>query len=176
MYKLPHELPNHLLDFFIPRYVNNQVSDHNSAYSPPIFNCLTIFWKIFLYSIKKIYSNPAAVNFHIWQFSGLIILHLWFRRKFDFRKLSTLLHWFLGKTKFLIRNIKKSQIWFETNSSAQSSFQKWNFGNSTQEVQESRYQSFLVLSGFIRFLYFFSKCYDRDFSFIFLTRLLDLDV
>ena len=48
----------------------------------------------------------------------------------------------------------KSQIWVETWPSAQSSFQKLNFGNSSQKTRESKYQNFLVISSFIGFFYF----------------------
>ena len=37
----------------------------------------------------------------------------------------------------------KSQIWVETLPSAQSPFQKLNFGNSSQKTRKSRYQIFL---------------------------------
>ena len=46
----------------------------------------------------------------------------------------------------------KCQIWVQT--SAQSPFQKLNFGNSIQKTLKSRYQTFLVLSSFTGFLYF----------------------
>ena len=48
----------------------------------------------------------------------------------------------------------KSQIWVETQASAQTSFQKLNFGNSSQKTCKNRYQIFLVLSSFTGFLYF----------------------
>ena len=48
----------------------------------------------------------------------------------------------------------KSQIWVETSPSAQSPFQKLNFGNSSQKTLKSRYQTFLSLSSFPGFLYF----------------------
>ena len=48
----------------------------------------------------------------------------------------------------------KPQIWDETWPSAQSPFQKLKFGSSSQKTCESRYQTFLVLSGFTGFLYF----------------------
>ena len=56
-----------------------------------------------------------------------------------------------------IRNKKilgKSQTWMETQPSAQSPFQKLNFGSSSQKTPKSRYQTFLVLSSFTGFLYF----------------------
>ena len=48
----------------------------------------------------------------------------------------------------------KSQIWVETEPSAHSSFQKLNFGSSSQKTLKTRYQTFLVLSSFTGFLYF----------------------
>ena len=48
----------------------------------------------------------------------------------------------------------KSQIWVETLPSAQSPFQKLNFGNSSQKTRKSRYQIFFALSSFTGFLYF----------------------
>ena len=46
----------------------------------------------------------------------------------------------------------KCQIWVQT--SAQSPFQKLNFGNSIQKTLKSRYQTFIVLPSFTGFLYF----------------------
>ena len=46
----------------------------------------------------------------------------------------------------------KSQIWVEP--SAQSPFQKLNFGSSSQKTCKSRYQTFLVLPSFTGFVYF----------------------
>ena len=51
--------------------------------------------------------------------------------------------------------LEKSKIWVETLSSAQSPFQKLNFGNSSQKTRKSRYQTFLVLSSYTGFLYAF---------------------
>ena len=50
--------------------------------------------------------------------------------------------------------LKKSQVWEKTQPSAQHSFQKLNFGNSTQKTRKSRYQTFFILSSFTGFLYF----------------------
>ena len=47
----------------------------------------------------------------------------------------------------------KSQIWVETEPSAQSPFQKQNFGKSSQKTCKSRYPTFLALSNFTGFLY-----------------------
>ena len=46
----------------------------------------------------------------------------------------------------------KFKIWMETQPSAQSSFQKVTFGNTSQKTFKSRY--FLFLSSFTEFLYF----------------------
>ena len=46
----------------------------------------------------------------------------------------------------------KPQIWVQP--STQSPFQKLNFGNSSQKVRKSWYQTFLFLSSFTGFLYF----------------------
>ena len=56
---------------------------------------------------------------------------------------------------------RKSQIWVETQLSAQSPFQKLNFGNSSQKTHKSRYQTFLVLSSFIGLLYFVPNILSR---------------
>ena len=45
--------------------------------------------------------------------------------------------------------------------SAQSSFQKLNFGNSSEKTRKSKYQTFLVLSSFTGFLYFVSNILSR---------------
>ena len=50
--------------------------------------------------------------------------------------------------------LRKSQLWVETWPSAQSPFQELNFGISSQKTRKSRYQTFLVLTSFIGFLYF----------------------
>ena len=50
--------------------------------------------------------------------------------------------------------LRKSQIWVQTQPSAQSPFQKLNFGNSSPKTRKSRYQTFLVLSSFTGFLCF----------------------
>ena len=56
----------------------------------------------------------------------------------------------------ILRNKKigKSQIWVETQHSAQTPFQKLNSVNSSQKRRKSRYQTFLVLSRFTGFLHF----------------------
>ena len=54
----------------------------------------------------------------------------------------------------------KSQIWVET-LSAQSPFQKLNFGKSIPKKRKSRYQTFLDLSSFTRFLYFVPNILSR---------------
>ena len=56
----------------------------------------------------------------------------------------------LGNKEILV----KSQIWVETEPSAQSPFQKLNLGSSSQKTRKGRYQTFLVLSSFTGFLYF----------------------
>ena len=48
----------------------------------------------------------------------------------------------------------KSQICVETEPSAQSPFQKLNFGSSSQKTCKSIYQTFLALSSFTGFFYF----------------------
>ena len=48
----------------------------------------------------------------------------------------------------------KYLIWVETYPSAQSPFQKLNFGSSTQKTCKGRYQTFFVLSSFTGFLCF----------------------
>ena len=55
----------------------------------------------------------------------------------------------LGNKEILV----KSQIWVETEPSAQSPFQKLNLGSSSQKTRKGRYQTFLVLSSFTGFLY-----------------------
>ena len=57
--------------------------------------------------------------------------------------------------------LEKSKIWVETLSSAQSPFQKLNFGNSSQKTRKSRYQTFLVLSSYTGFLYFVPNILSR---------------
>ena len=47
----------------------------------------------------------------------------------------------------------KSQIWVKTQPSAQSPFQKLNFGNSSQKCRKNRYQAVLFLSSFTGSLY-----------------------
>ena len=54
-----------------------------------------------------------------------------------------------------------SQIWVETQRSAQSAFKKSNFGNSNQKACKRRYQNFLTLSNFTGFLYVFLKILSR---------------
>ena len=57
----------------------------------------------------------------------------------------------------ILRNkeiLRKSQIWVETEPSAQSPYHKFNFGSSNQKICRSRYQTFLVLSSFTGFLNF----------------------
>ena len=54
----------------------------------------------------------------------------------------------------------KSQTWVET--SAQSPFQKSNFGNNSQKTCKSRYQNFLVLSSCTWFLYFVPNILSRN--------------
>ena len=57
----------------------------------------------------------------------------------------------------ILRNLEilqKSQISVETEPSAQFLSQKLNFCNSSQKIRQSRYQSFVVLSNYIWFLYF----------------------
>ena len=56
------------------------------------------------------------------------------------------------------------QILVETEPSAQSSFQKTNFSNSSQKTSKSRYQIFLVLSSFTGFLYFVLNTLSRILS------------
>ena len=51
----------------------------------------------------------------------------------------------------------KSQIW----SSAQSPFQKSNFGSSSQKTRKRRYPTFLVLSNFTGFLNFVPNIFPR---------------
>ena len=65
----------------------------------------------------------------------------------------------LGNKKIL----GKSKILVETQPSAQSSFQKLNFGNSSEKTRKNRYQTFLVLSSFTRFLYFAPNILSRIF-------------
>ena len=48
----------------------------------------------------------------------------------------------------------KVQISVDTQPSAQSNFQKVNFGSSSQKTGKSRYQTFLVLYSFAGFFYF----------------------
>ena len=48
-----------------------------------------------------------------------------------------------------LREYRKSQTWVETQSSIQSSFQKLNFGNSSQKTRKVRYQTFLFLSNLL---------------------------
>ena len=48
----------------------------------------------------------------------------------------------------------KSQIWVETYPSAQSPFQKLNFGNSSHKTHKRRCQTFLVMSSFTGFPHF----------------------
>ena len=48
----------------------------------------------------------------------------------------------------------KYQIWVEALRSPQSPLQKFNFCNSSQRTRKSRYQSFLYLPRFTRYLYF----------------------
>ena len=48
----------------------------------------------------------------------------------------------------------KSQVWVETFPSAQSPFQKLNFGTTPKSIRKSRYQTFLAKSSFTGFLYF----------------------
>ena len=55
----------------------------------------------------------------------------------------------------------KSQIWVETQPSAQSPFQKLNFGSNSQKTRKSGYRTFLVLSSFTEFLYFVSNILPR---------------
>ena len=50
--------------------------------------------------------------------------------------------------------IEKLKVLVETQLTAHSSFQKLNFGNSSQKLRKSRYQIFLVLSSFTGNLYF----------------------
>ena len=57
--------------------------------------------------------------------------------------------------------IGKSQIWVGAQPSAQSLFQKFKFGNSSQKRCKSRDQTFLVQSSFTRFV-FFSKYFVQD--------------
>ena len=52
----------------------------------------------------------------------------------------------------------------ETQPSAQSSFQKLNFGSSSQKTRKSRYQTFLVLSSFTGFLGFVRNILHRIVS------------
>ena len=64
----------------------------------------------------------------------------------------------------ILRNKKifgKSQIWVETYPSAQSPLQDLNPGSSSQKTRKSRYQTFLVLSSFTRFLYFVPNTLSR---------------
>ena len=57
--------------------------------------------------------------------------------------------------------IGKSKIWVGIELSAQSPFQKLNFGNSSQKTQKSRFQIFLVLFSLTGFLYFVSNILSR---------------
>ena len=57
--------------------------------------------------------------------------------------------------------IGKSKIWVGIEPSAQSSFQKLNFGNSSQKTHKSRFQIFLVLFSLTGFLYFVSNILSR---------------
>ena len=57
-----------------------------------------------------------------------------------------------------------SQIWVETYPSAHSLFQKLNSVNSSQKTRKSRYQTFLGLSSFTRFLYFVPNILSRIVS------------
>ena len=52
------------------------------------------------------------------------------------------------------QTLGKSQIWDDKQSSAQSPFQKLNYGNSSLKTPKSRYQTFLELSSFPGFNYF----------------------
>ena len=68
--------------------------------------------KAFLLSLIKISSNSVALKFQILWFCVSTIFHVWFRSKFDFRKLSSLLTGnflirltFLGQTSTFLRNL-----------------------------------------------------------------------
>ena len=50
--------------------------------------------------------------------------------------------------------VEKCLIWVETQSSAQSFFQKLNFDKGSQKARKTRYQIFVALSNFAAFLYF----------------------
>ena len=50
--------------------------------------------------------------------------------------------------------LEKSQIQVETKPSDQYPFKKFDFDNSSQKSRKNRYQTFLFLSNFTRFLYF----------------------
>ena len=67
--------------------------------------------------------------------------------------LNNLRHRNIGKKETL----GKSKFWVETYSSAQFSFQKVNLGSRSQKTCKSRYQTFLDLSSFTRFLHFVKK-------------------
>ena len=62
----------------------------------------------------------------------------------------------------------KSQIWVETQPSAQSPFKKLNFTNSSPKSRKNGYQTFLDLSSFTGFLYlvpnFLSRILDTKFQ------------
>ena len=55
--------------------------------------------------------------------------------------------------------LKKSQIWVETQPSAQSPFRNLNFANNSSKACKSKYQTFLVLSNFTGFLYFIQSIF-----------------
>ena len=69
----------------------------------------------------------------------------------------------------------KSQIWVEIKSSAQSPFQKLNFGSSSKKTGKSRYQTFLVLFSFTGFLNFVPNILPRIVGTIFLGPMAFLD-
>ena len=68
-------------------------------------------------------------------------------------------HIILGNKKILA----KSRIWVKTKLSAQSPFQKLNFGNSSQKTRKKIYQTFLFQSSFTGFLYFLPNILPRCF-------------
>ena len=65
-----------------------------------------------------------------------------------------LVHEFQNDFRFLgSLEIGKSQNWVETEPSAQSTFQKYSFGNSDEKLRKSKHQHFLVLRIFAWFFY-----------------------
>ena len=121
------------------------------------------------HNILELYNVLVQVRFA----TSKMKINIWYN-KFGLRVASGLQNNFsriLGNKEIL----EKSQNWMKTETSAQSPSQKLIFGNSSQIIPKSRYQSFVVLSNLFGFLYlvpnislhkkmkfsikdFFSKC------------------